>query len=87
MATVVFSMSEGQAERFPDWESRTLTVETEGSIHLVFEYLHDQDANVLAVFDGSYWTAIADHREYSDVGIVADDGTPPEAAPASPRQI
>jgi len=73
MCKVVFSMSEGQASRFPDWEDRELTVQAVGGVYLMFEFLQDADATVLAHFDGTFWIAAADGREYSDVGIVLDD--------------
>jgi hypothetical protein len=73
MTKLVFSMSEGQADRFPDWQTRHLTVDTGGSVHLVYRYLQDADSNVLAHFDGGLWTAAVDGCEYSDVGIVADE--------------
>lgn len=75
MCKIIFSMSEGQAERFPDWESRELTIEKPGSVYLVYGFLQDEDATVLARFDGDYWIAERDRREYSDVGIVSDEAS------------
>jgi hypothetical protein len=76
MTKIVFSMSEGQAEQFPDWEARELTVDTGGSVQLIFDTLQDADSNLLAHFDGGFWTAAADGREYSDIGIVTDAPAP-----------
>lgn len=75
MSKIVFSMSEGQAEHYPDWESRKLTVETPGSVHLAFGFLQDEHSNPIARLHGSLWIADADGPDYSDVAIVADDGT------------
>lgn len=73
MCKVVFTMSEGLASRCPDWETRELTVPASGGVYLVFEFLQDADATVLARFDGAFWIASADGRGYSDVGVVLDE--------------
>ena len=81
MSNVIFSMSEGQAEHFPDWESRELTVECRGRIFLVFDFLQDEDSTVLAHFDGDFWTARADGRQYSDVAIRVNETLTPGDGP------
>jgi len=67
-----FSMSEAQADRHPDWETRQLTVDTATSVELVYDTLRDSSTStVLAAFDPAQggWIAERDGRLYSDVVI------------------
>lgn len=84
MTKVVFTMSEAQADEFPDWETRELTVETDGNVHLVYEFLHDEDSNVLAHFTGSYWLATQDTLHYSDIAILPDTPHAQASATSTP---
>lgn len=70
-----FTMSEAQAARFPDWETRELSVAlgTLGA-QLTYEQLREcQTGATIATYGpaGGYWRAEADDREYSDVVVHA----------------
>jgi hypothetical protein len=67
-----FSMSEGQAATFPDWESRELDIEVTGRVFLVFGWLQDEDEKVIAKISQELWMAIDQSGqliEFSDVSI------------------
>jgi hypothetical protein len=73
-----FTMSEAQAEDFPDWETRQLTVPL-GSlgVQLTYEHLRDcEDGRIIATYENGLWMATADGRKYSDVVIASDTSSP-----------
>jgi hypothetical protein len=66
------TLSEAQAEKHPDWETRELRIEVAGTVELVYHTLRDSStSNVLATFDPEQglWLAEQDGLAYSDIVI------------------
>jgi hypothetical protein len=83
-----FTLSEAQADTHPDWETRELTLDVEGTVELVYDTLRDSStSNVLASLDAAQglWVAEQDGRAYSD--IVIAEPTAPEKEVAELLEI
>jgi hypothetical protein len=78
-----FTMSEAQANKHPDWETRERTVEVVDTVELVYQTLRDSStSNVVATFDPEQglWIAEQDGLAYSDIVIAEPTAAQSELA-------